>query len=696
MKIYNIHWIKYFLILSLACILFVDLEAQTNQFDPSEMKQIKNYKSFQLENGLTVLLLNTKDSSKFFIRSFTNLPQYVAKNNRATIAIDNELRKLKAFELPQQFSAKGLKDMNIKMEQDVNGFYANCASNSLDTALFVFSELFQKPVIKSALIEKAKKNILIQSDSISQLPEDKIDKITKSIIYGKDHPILKYSNPDEINGVSNEIYFDFYNRFYKPNNSYLVIIGKITQDSLMKLANKNFIQWKKKEIAESSYKLIPIEEPKIVFFDTIPTGETNIKILFPFALYPFTFDSEKAELLSILFQKVLSKKLITEMKLAKEINAKFESDKITGNYQLNVKVEKDSINLIVQAIIETISDLKVGKYQPEDLKEAKTQIVNDFKSYGTDINYISWLIISTEKSNLGKEFYADFIESIEAVDQSGIQTFTAKYLNYNTALFQIPGHWYLSLNEFIKLSKSFRIELYKLDGNIQKVIPKGFNGFSVIDNYVQAIGGTENIQKIKDVSIKYGSIYELSSGEKLYIDGQMLHKAENKYFEQSQMIRPKKDTTFLNQLVFDGILGYDSSMQKRKMLKDTELELLKYKSPFVPEINYKEWGFKANLVQADTLNGAYVWVVVIENPAKQRIIDFYDVDKGLRWKRDVEDQAYFNKRIIQYSKYQRDEDKDILYPYLKIINTNETTIRMLIREVDYKNKINKRIFEIVQ
>jgi len=687
--------IRYILFVIISGFLSVGLSAQNPQFDLAQLKQIKKYKSFQLENGLTVLLLNSGDSAQFFIRAYTNLPQYVAKNFRSALAIDSEIRKLKGFAWPNNWTKQSLNELDIKPEVDENGFYAHCGAGSLDTALFFFSELFQKPTIENGIIEKAKANILSIADSLSKLPEDKIDKITKSIIYGVDHPILKHAVPAEINGVSKEVYLDFYNRFYKPNNSYLVVIGQISQDSLSLLVNKNMAQWKKKEVPESNYKLIPIEEPKIVFFDTIPTGETNIKILFPFALYPYSFDSEKAELLSLLFQKVLSLKLITQMALAKKIDARFESDKITGNYQLNVKLEKDSLNLVVLAIIGSISDLIAGRYPIEDLDLAKKQIIDDFKNHKTDNSYLSWLIINTERNNLSKEYYADFIESINSVDQAGIQTFTAKYLNYNTALFQIPGHWYLSLNEFIKLCKQFRIELYKLDGQINKVIPKGFNGFSVVDNYVEAIGGLNNILKIKDVGINYGAIYELATGEQLFIEGQMLHKSEEKYFSQSRMIRPKIDTVFLNQEIYDGVQGQDSTAQLKRLLKSTDLELLKYKSPFVPEVKYKEWGYKANLVKADTLNGGYVWVVELENPAKQSIIDFYDVDKGLRWKRLIDDQSYFNKRKIEYSKYQRTEEKEILYPHLKIISTHEAVIRMLIRGVDYKTKQNKKLFEIL-
>lgn len=670
--------------------------AQTTGFDQNVLKNIKNYKSIQLENGLTIISLDNGDTASFLIRAYTDLPGYTSKNFQAELAIDTELRKFTEFDFPAGWQKNDLSDKNIALFKDANGFYATCPPEGLGTVMILFSSFFQNPLIENEKIEKARNNILAVSDSLLKMPEDRIDKITKSIIYGKDHPILKYANPTLLNTVNKEKYLEFYDRFYKPNNSYLLVIGSITTDSIKSLAIKSLGGWKKRDLPEASYKLIPIEEPKIVFFDTIPTGKTNIKILFPFALYPFTFDSEKAELLSALFQDILSEKLVDKLQLASKIDARFESDKITGNYQLNVRLEKDSLNLVIQAIISTISDLKAAKYPEEKLKLAKSQIVEEFKKNGTSREYLSWLIINSERKNLPKEYYADFIDDINKVDQNAMRTFAAKYLNYNTALFQIPGRWYHSLNDFIKLCPDFRIELYQLDGSLNKVIPKGFNGFSVVDNYIEAIGGFENINKIKDVNIRFGEIYELENDERMLVDGIIIHKSDDKYFTESQMIRLKKDTIFLRQQIFDGINGLDSTMQGKKMLHNIELELLKYKSPFVPEIKYKDWNFKARLVKADTLAGSNVWVVVIDNQAKQRFIDFYDVDKGIRYKRIITDQNYFQKRTINYAKYQRTDDKEILYPYLKTIVSSNTTIRMIIREVDYKSKVEKKLFEFLK
>lgn len=675
-------------------IFITTLHAQNEGFDQEKLSKIKNYRSTQLENGLTIICLTTQDSSQFFIRSFTNVPEYVEKDYQAALSIHTELRKNKDFELPSPWSISGLKKMDIELDKDENGFFATCKNNNLDTTMYLFSAIFQKPVVKASEIEDAKKRILARVDSLKDSPTDKIDKITKSIIYGRGHPLQKKPDPAKIVAVNSEFYQDFYDEFHKPGNSYLLVMGNISLDSVTSLANKALGDWKKKSVKEAAYQLIPIEEPKIVFFDTLPTGSKNIKILFPFALHPFTFNAEKAELMSALFQDLLSEKLINNFQLASKIDARFESDKITGNYQLNVKLTKDSINQVIEQIISTISDVTRANYTEEDLNSAKREIIDQFKQNKTTDQYLSWLIIFSESNNLASDYYAEFIEDINKVDKKAMQTFAIKYLNYATSLVQIHGFWYESLNDFIKLCKKFRIELYKLDGKLLKVIPKGFNGFSVINNYVKAVGSKENLSKIKDVSIYFGAIYELPDKNQLMVEGEMLHKDDDRYFTERRMIRPDKDTIFMHQQIFNNNIGLDSTMQGKKKLIGRELQLLKYKSPFVPEMQYQNWQYKAKLVKSVEVDSKHTWVVVLENPEKQIITDFYGVDNGLRYKRVITDSAFFKERIIQYRQYVKNEEKELLYPHLKIITSGKTTIKMVIRKIDYKSKIDKKLFDI--
>ncbi|MBN2755604.1 MAG: insulinase family protein [Bacteroidales bacterium] len=676
-----------FIFLFLNIFFVVSLYSQ--QFENEAINQIKNYNSIKLENGLTIVCLENKDSLNYFIRFYTDLPEYVSENYRNVHAINKQIQN--SSEISKSVNSY-FKFLNADIQKDKFGYFFNCSSEKIDTVFYFLSDFVQNYKYHKSEIEKSKNIIISKTDSLKPLLNNKIDRITRGEVYGKSHSYSYLLQANEINKITEDDLSEFYEKFYKPNNSYVVVIGKINIDSLKPFVEKAFISWKNKDLPESKYKLEKIEEPKIVFFDTIPLGQRKLSMIFPFSLYPFTFDAEKAELLSILVQQLLSKKLIEENSLASEIKAGFHNDKITGNYQMQIWFEKDSINQLIKNIISVINQLKNGNFDKEELEYAKKILINDFKSKNGDNQIITSLILNTEINNLSKNYYADFVKDINNFTVKEVQTFTEKYLSYNTSIFTISGKWYPSLHDIVKLSKDFRIELFNLDGTIKKFIPKGFNGFHIIEDYILAIGGREIIEKTKDATIKISGIYEMNE-QQIFIDGEILHKSPKYLFDVS-MIRPKKDTIFLHKQIFDGKIAFDSTMVEGKILEGNEFEILKYKSPIVPEIYYKDWQFESKIIKVDTLNSKYVYVVEFKNQAKQQIIDYYDVDSALRLKREIFDKSDLGKRTIEFSKYFREKDKEILYPYKQTITSEKVKIIMIIRNVDYKSKIDKKKFNL--
>lgn len=683
---------KYLIFLIVIKLFITALFGQNKGFDQKALEKIKEYQAYDLENGLKVINLNNNDSTHVFLRLYTDIPQNVDKHYRPFIEIEQEIRKSPYMNLPKGWTIKNLDDLKLKLKKDPFGYYLSCPLELLDTAIFLLSEILANPVVTANHLKKTKNNYKIKLDSLKDPVKFRIERITKGLIYGKEHPLTRLLSNKEINTLTISKYEEYYYHFYRPNNSYLLIMGPVTEELAVMVSRKYFDKLKKKEPPVSDYKLNKIEETKVAFFDTLATGQYELSMIFPFSLHPFTFDYEKSELLSILIQKILKKKLFTETGLVTEITAKFQNDKISGNYSLNIKMAKDSVEKVIQLVIKSINDLKKGNFLQGELEQSKQELIKEFKKQGSDEKYISWLIINSERNNLSPNYYAGFINDIKNTKKQGIRLLAGKYLSYQNAIFTVTGKWYPSLNDVLKLSKKYRIELYNLDGSIKRVIPKGFNGFHILYDYINAVGG-KSISKLKDLSIRLTGKYEMS-GEEFYIEGEIKHKAPDNYYQYYSLIRPKKDTIFLNMQVYDGENGLDSTMQGKKYLSGKALELLKYKSIIIPAIKYRKWNYKAKILRADTLNNRYVFVVEFTNPAKQKIIDFYDVDKGLRYKRIIEDAAYLNKRTIVYNQYRKIEGKDVIYPYYQLITGKETVIKLIIREINTKNRIDKKIFKI--
>jgi len=677
----------------IATILFIAFVftsyAQNADFD---LQKLKDYTANQLENGFTIINLQTDDTLTVSLRLYTDIPLVAAKQYRAFIEIEQAVRKSNYLNLPPGWNSASLKKLNIQLKKDLYGYFLTCPVEQLDTAVYLLSGFLKEPLLKASQLNEIKKNYHYFSDSLNQSLDYQIESITKKIIYGKNTPANLRANEEEIDALLISKYENFFRTFYRPNNSYLIFVGNVPEERRIMYAQKHFGSLKKKEIPKFSYKLNEIKEGKIAFFDSLPNQHYEINMIFPFSLHPFTFDYEKSELLSLLIQKILHQKLAVNEALVSNIKAGFQNDKISGNYRLEMSLTKNTPAKVIHVIHQTIDELKKGVYPPDFLEEAKTELIEKFKSQGNDIQSLTALIIKTETNKLSPGYYANFISSIKNTNKSGIQSLAKKYLYYQASVLTLKAKWYPSLNDILDLSKNYRIELFDLDGNIQKVIPKGFNGFHVIDNYISAIGGANEIKKIKNLSLEIKGKY-LMNDEEYHVLGEIKHKANGKYYQKFELIRPDLDTLLLNILIFNNEIGMDSTMQGKKILNGAELLQLKYKSYIIPETMYREWGFKNEILRADTMHNSYVWVVRFTNPANQTYTDFYDVDKGIRYKRIVEDTNYFAKRTISYRDYRLIENTSLLYPFFQEIKAKESLLQFVINKTDTKN-IDKKWFEI--
>ncbi len=672
-------------------IFFVlSAKAQNTDFD---LQKLKDYSANRLENGFTIINLQTNDTARVSLRLYTDIPRVASKQYRAFIEVEQIVRKSSILNLPRGWNSEKLKRFNIELEKDIYGYFLTCPVENLDTAVFLLSGFLREPLLKASQLKNIKQKDKLIHDSLNTSIDYKLESITKKIIYGTNSPENLRAKEDEINSLLISKYESYFSTFYRPNNSYLIFAGNVPEQRRIMYAQKYFGTLKKKEIPQFSYKLNKIEEGKIAFFDSLPNNNYEISMIFPFSLHPFTFDYEKSELLSLLIQKILKQKLTLENHLISDIHAGFQNDKISGNYRLNLKLTENNPAKVINIIHQTIEELKRGVYPQEYLEKSKQELIKSFKLQGNDTKALTSLIIKTETNNLSPGYYANFISEIKNTEKSGIQSLAKKYLYYQASVLTLKAKWYQSLNDILNLSKNYRIELYDLDGNIKKVIPKGFNGFHVINNFVKASGGKDEIKKVKDLSLYIKGKYKMND-EDFFVLGEIKHKSPNKYYQKFSLVRPKKDTLLLNILTYNQNAGTDSTMQGKKILNGKALELLKYKSTVIPEIHYAEWNFKSEIVRADTLNRNYVWIVRFTNPAGQTYTDYYDVDKGIRYKRTIEDTNYFKHRTILYKDYRKIEGSPLLYPFYQEIKAKNSLMQFIIEKAETKSKIDKKLFEM--
>ncbi len=152
-------------------------------------------------------------------------------------------------------------------------------------------------------------------------------------------------------------------------------------------------------------------------------------------------------------------------------------------------------------------------------------------------------------------------------------------------------------------------------------IPEGLTAEKVIDNYVNALGGKDNLKKVEDrTTIMKSNI----NGHKITMT--IYQKAPDKMRQIIDL------GSFKQNIYYDGSKGLMEVEGKRLEVNGSELEKLKYESTLDLLTRLDSIGFKLNLVGIDKINDKSVYKIEMILPSGIKWIQYYDSHTWLKVK----------------------------------------------------------------
>jgi len=216
-----------------------------------------------------------------------------------------------------------------------------------------------------------------------------------------------------------------------------------------------------------------------------------------------------------------------------------------------------------------------------------------------------------------------------------------------------------------------------------KPAPDGITAATVIDNYINAIGGKEKISKITSVSTWAKASIQ---GNEIIIT---THAAlPNKFY--MEMGTP--DMTFQTQ-VFNGEKGYMMAMGNKTEITGERLEQLKFDATLFNEMKYQELGAVAELLGVAKADNADVYVIKVTPKSGLVFFDYYDIKTGFKVMSETRIESPEGKftMITKYSDYKA--LKGVYFPYKVVQEIAAQTIESTITLIQL-NKVKDKTFEI--
>lgn len=220
-----------------------------------------------------------------------------------------------------------------------------------------------------------------------------------------------------------------------------------------------------------------------------------------------------------------------------------------------------------------------------------------------------------------------------------------------------------------------------------KPIPAGVTPKSVVDNYLNALGGANKLKTVKDMSMQ-------SSGQ---IQGQdinfsQMYKLPGKY--KMLVTVPAMGETPVSEIVVNGNELTMKSMGKEVPINDEMKTALKDRLDIFPELKYSEDNYKLSLSGIANVNGQDAYVMKITDPLGKTSTIYYDVKSGLKVKEITERPSTqgMTQSTVTYSDYK--EVNGIKFPFT--IGTdigNGMTIDLKVKDIKINSGLNDKDFQ---
>jgi predicted Zn-dependent peptidase len=214
-----------------------------------------------LGNGMNVILVQRKGVPSVVGNLVVNggfATDVLSKPGMASLAmdlLDEGTKTLTSLEISEKLQLLGA-SLSTRASLDVSTVSFSTLTQTFDPTLDIFADVLLNPAFSQKEFGRLKKEHL---DNILQEKSDPfgiVRRVLPKILYGSGHP---YSNPlrgsgyqNTVEAISLEEIRNFYNTWFKPNNSTLIIVGDVEMETLIPALESKLAGWKKGDVPKIS------------------------------------------------------------------------------------------------------------------------------------------------------------------------------------------------------------------------------------------------------------------------------------------------------------------------------------------------------------------------------------------------------------------------------------------------------------
>ena len=644
--------------------------------------QLEDPQTFTLSNGLKVLVVENHKLPRVRIQLLLDNPPVLEGEKAGVSSLTGALLGKGSSNISKDDFNEEVDFLGATISFSGQSAFASTLSRYFPRILELMAEAALNPNFSQEEFEKEKERFIENLRSEEKDVSAVARRVQSALAYGTAHPYGEFVSIESLEKVTLEDVSNFYARYFSPDNAYLVLIGDLDVKTAKKLVKTHFKDWSSKLQNGPSYsEATNLAEPTINFVDMPNAVQSEIVVQNLVSLKMSDPDYIPVLIANQILGGGAEGRLFLNLREDKGYTYGSYSSVGTDKYSnARFRASAQVRNAVTDsAVVEILSEIKkIGteRVSEVDLKNAKEKYKGSFVRSLERPETVANFALNIETQGLSADFYENYLSRIDAVTAEEVQRVAQKYFKVDQARIVVVGKGSEVLPALEKMqfdSTPLKVAYFDkfaaaIDRPEFKIeLPEGVTAASVLNAYLEAIGGREAASAVKTFAITYGA-----SVQGMNLQLVVGQSAANEFTQEMKMMGNVMQRTVITETE-----AFMEAQGQKIPLDDTQKKTVAEDAALVSELLWlTNPNAEMSLIGIEMVDDRPTYAVKVS----ENRVAYYDTETGLKLKQ-VTTQEMQGQTISQSTSFgDYKEVSGILIPHVVSQNLGPQTVDFTIEE----------------
>lgn len=596
---------------------------------PAPKIQMGRYIKFEMPNGLQVIVVENSKLPVVSMQLFVDVPPILQGEFAGYTDFAGELLNKGTKKRSKQQLDEAIDFMGARLSTSANGVFGTSLKKHTDSLAMLMSEILLQPAFPVEEFDKLKTRTLSGLAASKDNPSAIAGNVSNVLRYGKKHPYGEITTEETVAKITLDKSKEYYNTYFRPNISYLVVVGDMNVIQARNLATKYFGAWEKKAVPAVENLYPNFATARTVDFVHKPGAvQSVINVTYALDFKPGASDRVAAsimnEMLGGFFRSRINQKLREEKAYTYGAGSRLVPDKYVGYFTTSGSFRNEVTDSAIHDLLFEISRIRREKLSDTELALVKSVTSGNFARSLESPQTVANFALNIARYGLPNNYYDTYLEKIAAVTADDVLAAAGKYLAPDNAHILVVGNKDAVAEPLSKYATNGKVNYYDIYGNPidddQLKVPANVTAADIIAKNINAIGGKTKLNALKTVKIVGAADFS----------GFNLNMATLYQFPDKMSMEITAQGQVFNTTIVNGNKAKVGQMGQFKVLEGDAATSTVNQAILFPEVYVGRSDMKAEIKGMEIVEGRRAYVIDILKDGQSTGVNYYDVETGMK------------------------------------------------------------------